>query len=367
MEARELPYLNVFNAVPGIGPATLRRIRLRFGSFEHAWTAADTAFHDIALNIEVRDVLLERRRAVNPERAFEFLEQHHIWLITEDDHTFPAALKEIPSPPLVLYGRGESTFRNSDLSKCVAVVGTRRPTPYGREATEAITHDLASAGITIVSGLAIGIDGVAHRACIAAGGTTIAVLGSGVDHHTVFPPEHRALARDIIASGGAVISEYAPGTPALPTHFPQRNRILSGLSRGVVVVEARERSGALITARLALEQNRDVFAVPGPVFSPTSKGPNLLIQEGAKLVMSAADVLQEFGIAMIPNGETLPAGMNDDEMRIFRFLEEAQTIDAIRANTALGAGSVIAALATLELKGLVRSVDSDTFQRTQHA
>lgn len=365
MDACELPYLNAFNAIPGIGPATLRRIRTRFGSFERAWVAADTAFHDL-LPQQMRDTTLERRRRMDPERAFELLREHRIWLVTEDDPAFPAALKEIPSPPVALYGRGEATFGKSDQSTCVAVVGTRRPTPYGREATETITHDLASSGITIVSGLATGIDGVAHRAALSAGGATIAVLGCGIDHHTIFPPEHRALARDIIESGGTVISEYAPGTPAMPEHFPQRNRILSGLSRGVIVIEARERSGALITARLALEQNRDVFAVPGPIFSPTSKGPNLLIQEGAKLVMSAADVLQEFGITTMPGEHTIPANMNDDELRIFKFLEMPQSIEAIRSHTRLDAGTIIGALSTLELKGLIRSIDPDTFQRTHY-
>ena len=243
----------------------------------------------------------------------------------------------------------------------LAIVGTRRPTSYGMEVAEKLSRELVEAGATIVSGLAMGIDGRAHEAAVDAKGTTIAVLGSGLDDMSLFPPEHRGLARRIVESGNALVSEYAPGTPAVKEHFPARNRIISGLSRGVIVVEARERSGALITARFALEQNRDVFAVPGSMFSPTSAGPHALIREGAKIVRTAQDILEEFGIEYT-NSAQGGAPIEEKEKLLLELLEEPLSVDLIKEKTGMETAAIVATLSLLELKGHIRNF-GDRYQK----
>ncbi len=375
VELGELKFLNAFNAVPGVGAATLRTLRDSFGSFESAWNANPSAYDAFALDSPVREALQTRKRAIDPDRAMQRIVQEKIWLITDDEDFYPPLLKEIPYPPLILYGRGNKGLLqtkidtrgkpNLEQRPWIAVVGTRRPTPYGIEAAETITSQLVQAGIAIVSGLASGIDAKAHSAALAAQGSTIAVLGSGVEPSSVFPPENRGLAERITSSGGAVISEYAPGTPAVKEHFPMRNRIISGVSRGTLVVEAREKSGALITARYALEQNREVFAVPGSIFSPTSAGTNKLIQEGAKPVARAADILEDLGIEYEAAArESATQSLDQKEKALLDLLTEPIGIDALKARTDFTTPVMMATLSMLELKKLVRNLGGNTFQRT---
>ncbi|QQG44974.1 MAG: DNA-protecting protein DprA [Candidatus Sungiibacteriota bacterium] len=361
--SRDLKFLNALNSIPNIGAATLRMLKNKFGSYEAAWRAEGKDLESAGLPTLALRSIPWKRPSINPDKEMERLVKEEIWVFTDDQPEYPSILKEIPNPPVMLYGRGVPNILKKE-SLYLAVVGTRRPTTYGLEATEKIVHELAVSGVVTVSGLATGIDSRAHEATLDARGVTIAVLGSGLDPNSIFPPENIGLARRIAEAGGAVISEYSPGTPAVKEHFPMRNRIISGLSRGVVVVEAREKSGALITARLALEQNRDVFAVPGSVFSLTSAGPHALIKEGAKIVASAQDILEEYGMGYNDNKEGKPRGLLEErESIILELLEEPQSVDFIKEKIGLDTAAIVASLSLLELKGFIKNLGGDTYQK----
>lgn len=360
MDARELKFINALNSIPGVGPAALRTLQNHFRSFEEAWRAPDEALRNSSLNGQALEAIFWKRPSLNPDREMEKMVREGIWFLAEDAPEFPARLKEIASPPLLLYGRGKLR----QVEPTIGVVGTRRPTHYGLEACETLTHELSSFGASIISGLAMGIDARAHAAALDAKGYTLAVLGSGVNPGSIFPPEHVGLARRIVESGGAVISEYAPGTPAVKEHFPARNRIIAGLSQGVLVIEAREKSGALITARLALEQNREVFALPGSIFSSTSRGPHKLIQEGAKLVTGTADILEEFGIEYTKEKEKKSReALSGEEKIIFNTLEEQMNIDGLKEKTGLAVPAILSSLSLLELKGLIKNLGQGIYQK----
>jgi DNA processing protein len=285
--------------------------------------------------------------------VWETIEQQGITVLTWEDELYPRRLKEIDQPPPVLYTRGELVETDE---WAVAIVGTRRVTAYGRQVTEEIAGALARNGVTVVSGMARGVDTIAHRAALSAGGRTIAVLGNGVDR--VYPPENRKLAADIIQQG-ALISDYPLGTPPEGINFPPRNRIISGISLGVVVVEAGVTSGALITAGFAADQGRDVFAVPGNIMAPQSEGTNRLIQDGAQPLLDPQNILDALNLTMITEHRTarvmLPADAT--EARLFKALgAEPMHVDEIRAKTDLPIEQVSSTLALMELKGMVRQV-----------
>ncbi len=363
--SRELKFLNALNGIPGVGNATLRTLQKKFGSFEIAWNAPESELERAGVAAVPLRSILWKRPSVHPDREMEKLIKASVWLLSEDDEKFPPFLKEIPHAPLLLYGKGIPQWdRTTDLNRCLGVVGTRRPTSYGLEATEKLVYELSAAGLVIVSGLATGIDTRAHQTTLSANGKTIAVLGSGLDEFSVFPPENRGLLRRIVESQGTVISEYAPGTPPLKEHFPQRNRIIAGLSRGVMVIEAREKSGALITARLALEFNRDVFAVPGSIFSSVSQGPHKLIQEGAKLVLSAKDILEEIGIEYTEQQRVDSTNLEEKEKIIFDTLEEPLSVDLIKQKTKFDTALIMTSLSMLELKGFIKNLGNDLYQRS---
>jgi len=281
-----------------------------------------------------------------------------IAVITIDDAAYPARLRTIFDPPSRLYVRGE--LHPADVS-AVAIVGARRATEYGRAVAEELARDLATCGITVVSGMARGIDAAAHRGALAAGGRTIAVLGCGPD--VVYPPEHRGLMSEIIGQG-AVMSEFAPGTPPRPGQFPLRNRIISGLSLGVVVVEGRLDSGALITADAALEQGREVFAVPGRITDPTACAPHRLVQEGAKLVQGVGDILEELRLP-VPAGPALGMPhLEGTEAMIFARLDVTpQHVDQLALRCGLPVSAVSAALTALECRGLVTAWPGARYSR----
>lgn len=362
MENRELMYLHGFNLLSGVGAVSLRAVKEHFGTYEQAWRASDGEYVAVTgLKPQYRHALLEHRRSTRPEEQFEKLLKSGIWIIGDFHDNYPDMLTEIPNAPVALYGRG--TIENIGTS--IGIVGTRRPTTYGIEATQALVDGLVAAtGLTITSGLASGIDTIAHETSLQGKGRTIAVLGSAVDDASVFPAQNRWLATRIAESGGAVISEYPPGTQATQGYFPQRNRIISGISRGVLVVEAREKSGALITARYALEQNRDVFAVPGSIFSLTSRGSNRLIQEGAKAVCSAEDLLEELGIEYTKETRANQnSALNKDEQAIWLLLEQPCTVDELKQAVSLDTKVIISIISMLELKGLIRNMGQDTYQK----
>ena len=349
----KLAYWIGFNIVSGIGPARLRRLQAHFGDLEQAWHASVPSLMQAGLDEKTAERLVERRSHLSLGREMEKLAKHNVIVITWDDPAYPARLKEIYAPPPVLYVRGSIKIEDE---WAVGVVGTRRATVYGREVTERIAADLARHKITVVSGMAKGIDAVAHRACLHAGGRTIAVLGCGVD--VVYPPENLRLSQEIIAHG-ALVSDYPLGTKPDASNFPPRNRIISGLSLGVLVTEAGESSGAHITVNFALEQNREVFAVPGSILSPLSRGPNRWIQQGAKLVMTCQDILEELHLTQasqqLEMKELIPT--NDIEAGLLKHLSaEPMHIDEVRRESGLPIAVVSSTLAMMELKGLVRQV-----------
>jgi len=341
------------NLVKGIGAARFQALIAQFGSPQAAWEAPAQQLRSSELPAPVIDALLDVRAAVDLEQIWAQIQSKGINLVTLQDENYPARLRQIDQPPPVLYTLGELNVQDE---WAVAIVGTRRQTHYGRQATEELAAFLAQNGVTVVSGLARGIDSTAHRAALDAGGRTIAVLGSGVDQ--IYPAENRGLALEM-AERGAVLSDYALGTPPEASNFPPRNRIIAGLSIAVVVVEAGERSGARITANFALEQGREVFAVPGNIFSPQSQGTNRLIRDGAHPLLAPQDLLEVLNLSMVTEHQkarvVLPA--NAVEAAIFEVLgHEPVHVDQIGQQAKLPIEQISATLTLMELKGMVRQV-----------
>lgn len=342
-----------FNLIKGIGAVRMQGLVAYFGDLESAWKAPLAELAGAGLGLKVIERVVQARQTVDLDKVWERIEKQGITILTWQDEAYPQRLKEIDQPPPVLYIRG--TYVPDDLF-AVAIVGTRRVTPYGRQITEELASFLAAHGMTVVSGLARGVDAVAHQTALKAGGRTIGVLGSGVDK--IYPPEHRALAEQMMERG-AVISDYAPGTPPEASNFPPRNRIISGLSLAVVVVEAGETSGALITAEFAAEQGREVFAVPGSILAPQSKGTNKLIQKGAQPLLSMQDLMQALDITRVGEQKAARKIMPADavEAKLLTVLtSEPLHVDEIRNQSELPIEKVSAALVLMELKGLVRQV-----------
>lgn len=342
-----------FTLVRGIGAVRLQSLLDYFGDAESAWNAAPSELARAGLSQKLAERVSETRATLNLEQYIENIQAQGIQILTWDDPQYPAQLKQIDQPPPILYLRGP--FSEEDAWS-VAIVGTRAVTAYGRQVTEEVAGSLAHNGVTVVSGLARGVDAIAHSAALKAGGRTLAVLGSGVDR--IYPPEHCALAEKIIAQG-SVLSDYAPGTPPESANFPPRNRIISGLSLAVVVIEAAETSGSLITASFALEQGRDVFAVPGNIFAPQSKGCNRLIANGAKPLLAVKDILDALDLTRNLERREIRKVLPSDptEAAIFQLVgPEPLHVDEIRARTGLPIDRVSATLTMMELKGMVRQV-----------
>jgi len=364
MAQKDIKYWVGFNLIPRIGRVKLSQLESYFKSLEQAWQATPAELKRSGLDKGAVNAITQWRPNISLEAEMEKLERHGVRVLSFRDADYPSRLKEIYDYPPILYVKG-SLLPNDEW--CLAVVGTRRSTVYGRQAAEEIATDLARNKITIVSGLARGIDSIAHKSALEAGGRTIAVFGCGLD--TVYPAEHASLAKDIIANG-ALISEFPLGTEPRKENFPLRNRIMSGLSLGVLVVEAGETSGAMITARLALEQNREVFAVPGSILSTTSRGTNHLIQEGAKLVSDYTDILEELNLTAVAHQmeikEIIPA--SDTESLLLKQLGAEPThIDEVCRSSGLPTSVVSSTLAMMELKGLVKQVGAMNYVLSREA
>jgi DNA processing protein len=306
----------------------------------------------VALEPRPLSELLAARSRIDPASELKRLARLGISAVHPGHPSYPRLLSEISGRPPILYVRGELTSVD-DVS--VAIVGTRRATPYGRQAAERIAAELAQAGITVVSGLARGVDAAAHRAALEAGGRTIAVLGSGPD--VIYPAEHRRLAEQILERG-AILSELPPGTKPDAQNFPARNRIVSGMTLGTLIIEAPARSGALITASFAADQGREVFVVPGSIFAQTAEGTNALLRDGARLVRDGADILEDLGLGVgsgpVATQSQMP--LDEDERRLYEALgKEARHIDELAEDAGLSAGVAAALMLTMELKGLVRN------------
>ena len=364
MDVNEARYWVGFSLIPGIGRIRLSLLEAYFGNLERAWHASAGELKATGLDARSTEAIVSLRNGISLEEEVDKLKRYGVAVITSGDAEYPRRLAEIYDYPPVLYVRG-TLLPEDEWS--LAVVGTRRASVYGRQVAEEIVADLARSKVTVVSGLAKGIDAIAHRAAMQADGRTIAVAGCGLD--MVYPSDHVALARQIMEHG-ALVSEFPLGTRPKAEHFPQRNRIISGMSLGVLVIEAGEKSGALSTAHWAVEQSRDVFAIPGSIFSPASKGTNRLIQEGAKLVNHAADILEELNLTMGARqlemtDLTAAADTTDTESQLLGYLSrEAIHIDDVCRNSGLPIATVSSILAVLELKGLAKQVGSMSYVRT---
>lgn len=346
------PWLG-FSLTHGIGPVRLKQLVAHFGDIASAWQAPASALREAGLSERWIENLLSVRGQVDLDALLNRYEQAGIRLLTWDDAAYPARLKTLDQAPPVLFLRGQ--LDTADFW-AVAIVGTRRMTAYGRQVADELARTLARSGVTVVSGLARGVDTVAHQAALSAGGRTLAVLGCGVD--VIYPPENRRLAEKICQQG-AILSDYPPGTQPESANFPPRNRIIAGLSQAVVVVEAGATSGALITAEFAAEQGRDVFAVPGTIYAPQSRGTNRLIQQGAHPLLSPRDVLDaldmEQAILQRQTRQVLPA--NDLEAQLLGLLSnEPLHIDEVSRQSGLPVSQISATLTMLELKGLIKQV-----------
>jgi DNA processing protein len=361
----DLKFWVAFSRISRIGAVRAGRLLAHFGSMAEAWRAGPGDLRAAGLDSGTVASIVEARPSISPEGEMERLEKAGVKALCWRDEAYPKHLQEIEDKPPVLYVLGD--LRPED-EWAVAIVGTRKASPYGRQVSEHFATDLASHGITVVSGLARGVDAVAHRTAISAGGRTIGVLACGLD--LVYPPEHAKLAIEI-AHHGAVVSDYPLGTQPRSEFFPRRNRILSGLSLGVLVVEGDDKSGALITARVALDQNREVFAVPGSIYSPTARGTNKLIQEGeAKLVTKTEDILEELNLSMtasVQQPELLEVvGDDPTEAKLLRLVStQPSHIDEVQRASGLPIATVSSALALLELKGMVRQVAPMSFVRAR--
>ncbi len=353
MDREDIKYWVGFNLIPGIGRVRFTQLENYFGNLEDAWKASSTDIRQAGLDTNSVRAIISWRPKVSLDTEMEKLDRYGVKALTWHHPDYPSRLKEIYDYPPLLYIRG-SLLPEDEW--CLAVVGTRRATAYGRQVTEEIVADLVGSKITIVSGLAKGIDSVAHRTALEAGGRNIAVFACGLD--TVYPSENVELARRIMQQG-ALMSEYPMGTRPRAEYFPRRNRIMSGLSLGVLVIEAGETSGAMITARMALEQNREVFAIPGGILSPTSKGTNRLIQEGAKLVGDYTDILEELNLTAVAHQiemkEIIPAS-DTESMLLQKLGAEPMHIDEVCRSSGLSISAVSSTLAMMELKGLVKQV-----------
>ena len=353
MRLDEAKYWVGFSLIPGIGRMRLALLNAYFGDLAVAWQAPVAELRSAGLDARSAQTIAGLRDGISLDDEVKKLERFGVNVVTGNDPEYPRRLKEIYDYPPLLYVRGELVPGDE---WAIAVVGTRRISTYGRQVTEEIVADIVHSRITVVSGLAAGVDRVAHQTALDNGGRTIAVAACGLD--MVYPSDHVALARHIMERG-ALVSEFPLGTRPKAEHFPQRNRIISGISLGVLVVEAGDKSGALITARLALEQNREVFAVPGSIFSPSSRGTNRLIQEGAKLVTGCIDILEELNLTaaaqQLEMKELVTA--TDTESQMLGYLsKEATHIDDVCRASGLPASTVASTLAMLELRGLAKQV-----------
>ncbi len=300
------------------------------------------------------------RSLLNPRQEEQKLQQANIHLISQDCPTYPPPLKHIAVPPPLIYVRGEL----KPCSFLLAIVGSRKISPYGKRVASQLSRQLAARQIGIVSGLALGVDAEVHRAVIEMGGYTIAVLGSGIDDASIYPRSNFQLAQRIIKQGGALISEFPPFAPPLKQHFPQRNRIIAGLTQGVIVVEAGEKSGALITAYYALEEGREVMAVPGNIYSPNSQGTNRLIQKGAHLISSAQDCLELFGLTSAPkcNNNKANAPLTEEEKNLLKhFDSEPISAEELAMLAKTPAPQINQILSWLELKGVIKDLGGKKF------
>ena len=351
-------WLNALNIVYGL--SRIKKLLFIFKTAERAWNAPAGKILQLDFNGESIKEALAKRETVNPKAEWEKLEKLNIKTISFFEKSYPKLLKEISSSPILLYLKG-----NADLlhEKCLGVVGTRTPSGYGRATVDILVPQLVESGLTIVSGLAQGIDALTHMATLKCGGKTIGVLGCGVDQ--IYPRMNEPLAIEMLKKDNLILSEYPAGTEAFKQNFPARNRIIAGLSLGTLVIESKIDGGALITAKQALEANREVFAVPGPITNTTSAGTNKLLQDGAKVVLCAEDVLQELNLKKLSTKEKIEIDLNkftEEEKNIVNLIQtEPAHIDKIIQITKLKPHVVSSLLTGLELNGYIKNMGGQIY------
>ena len=354
----DIIFWNAIAQINKIGPKRFKKLYNHFPSMEAALRASLSELIQSGLEEKIASEFILKRSEINPQAEWEKLEKENIKVITVKSEKYPKLLKETYTPPPLLYYKGNLSD-NDEFP--IAVVGTRKFTPYGKQVTEQIVTHLAQNGIVIVSGLALGIDALAHQAALNANGRTIAILGSGIDNQSIYPAHNRFLAQKIIDSGGLIATEYPIKTMPLKQNFPARNRIVSGLSLGTLVIEGPKESGALITARHALDQNREVFAVPGNITSKNSIGPNILIKMGAKTVTSASDILETLDLTQatdfIANQKIIPES-KEEEIILQYLSQDPIHIDDIVRSSQLSITTITSTLTIMEMKGKVKNIGS---------
>lgn len=362
MKKNSLKYWLAWNKIPDIGPKRFYKLLEYFGSVENAWQAKSGEISKILnLSSKISSRLFEEKNNIIPERELDSVYKYKVNVLTIEDALYPKNLKTIHYPPPVLYFKG--TIVKADKNS-ISIVGSRKATYYGKMVAEKLSKDLTLAGLTIISGMARGIDTAAHKGALSVNGRTIAVFGCGIDH--IYPPENRRLAQEMQESG-AIISEFPLSTLPERQNFPRRNRIISGLSLGTVVVEAAEKSGALITADFALDQDREVFAIPGNINSPLSDGSHNLIKQGAKLVNNYQDILEEIHIVLSQKADEKEmvkenTSLTEEEKIIYRLItKEPIQIDEIIDTSNLSAGKVSEILLNLELRDLIKEIEGKRF------
>lgn len=359
---KNIPYLLALHSIDGLGPIRLKAILDYFKDPKLAWEAQAMEVRKLGIPQKVIDLFLETRKKLKPVEYAQSMTNSGIKWLTIFDENYPKLLSQIYDPPIVLYYKGQVEDWNLPA---IAVVGTRKITGYGRVVTEQFTKVLVSAGLTIVSGLALGVDAQAHATAIRENGQTWAILGSGVNQ--IYPAQNRQLAQDIIKGHGAIISEFSPDYPSLPGNFPSRNRIIAGLSKAVVVTEAASDSGSLITAKLAVESGREVFAVPGPITSSLSKGPIDLINTGARAVFDPQEILEELGLNKVKSKNLKVKNqldLSEDEKKVLEVLEnETRHIDEIGRLLSFPSSKISALLLKMEIIGLVQNLGSGNYSK----
>jgi len=356
----KLKYLIALTHFPNFGPASLAKLSA-LSSWQEAYQASTKNLLQLGLSEKLANEFIAWRQKFEPEVALEIMAKQKIEAIEITNDLYPPLLKNIYQPPPLLYYQG--TLEEKLYYQPLAVVGSRRPSAYGQMAVSRLIKDLVANQLTIVSGLAYGIDALAHKTTLDSQGKTLAVLGSGIDRSSLYPASNRFLADKIIEQGGIIFSEFPPLTKANKFNFPRRNRLISGMSLGVLVIEAMAKSGSLITAHYGLEQNREVMAVPGNIFSPESAGTNHLLKLGAKAVTKVEDILEALNLELDePQTPVKQNNLNQTETAILNTLtSEAKHLDEIKALLKLDISVITSTLTLMEIKGLLKNIGSSTY------
>ncbi len=357
----ELPYYVAFSHFYGIGPVRFTALLNKFGTAQKAYRVPEYEIKTL-FGTHIGEKFSDFKRHFDPDKKVKEIGKKGIAIITKSDKKYPTQLLTIPDPPICLYVKGDYGLFDFKKDYFFGIVGTRKPTPYGEQIAKKFSEELTKAGFVIVSGMAMGIDTIAHQAALDMGGRTIAILGCGVD--VVYPAVNRGLYDQIIKGAGIVVSEFPPGELVKPGLFIARNRLISGLSRGVLVAEGAEDSGALITARFAAEQGKSVFAPPSPITSEMSAAPNSLLKQGAKLVTSVEDIFEEFNLKIVPKTkEDLRKGLMGMELLIFdKLTVEPQLVDGLAIAYDCSVGDILNTLSMMEIKGVVEKNSQGKYQ-----